>query len=524
MTLAQPPEHRSICRGVAAWRDPEAPPASPCAERILYGTNDLRVFALDAVTGRRCANFGRDGELRIDPGTPLAFPGELQLNGPPAIVNGTLVFGSTVSDHVRRDAPSGVVRAFDARTGRLRWTFEPLSRVDAAAPGQDDRAGSPVRAGAANVWADMSVDEARDLVFVSTSSPSLDFDGRGRPGDNGYANSVVALRGATGEVVWHFQVVHHDLWDYDLPSAGLLTELEIEGRRRDALIQLTKQGFVFVFDRETGEPLYPVEERPVPQSELPGEKTSPTQPFPVSMPWLMQRHLADADFTAADAFGFTPWDRAVCRNRLESHRTLGLYGPPSREGTLMYPWASGGSNHGMRAYDPGRRLLVVNLIRTVGVMFAAPGEAPHRGYAPGSGLLLSPLGAPCLKPPWGELVALDLERREIVWRVPLGSVEQQAHLPSWVPLPLAFGTPSRGGPMLTGGGLTFVGGTMDDALRAFETATGRLLWRVGLPAGGQATPMTYAAGGRQYVVIAAGGHAWMGTTRGDYVLAYALPD
>ena len=525
VTLEQPPEHRSICRGVAAWRDPDAGSASACGDRILYGTNDLRIFALDTATGESCAGFGRGGEIRIAPEKPLAFEGEVQLNGPPAVVNGVVVFGSTVSDHVRRDAPLGTVRAFDARTGAPRWTFEPIAEAGAAAESLALAGGGrPPAAGAANVWSDMSVDPARDLIYLSTSSPSLDFDGRARPGDNRYANSVVALRGATGEVVWHFQIVHHDLWDYDLPSAGLLTTLEVDGRRRDALIQLTKQGLVFVFDRATGEPLFPIEERPVPASMLPGEFTSPTQPIPVTMPWLMQAHLTGPDLTAADAFGFTPFDRADCRRRLEAHSALGLYGPPGPVGTLTYPWVSGGANHGMRAYDPERRLLIVNLIRTVGVLFSPPGNDPVRGYAPGSGLLVSPLGAPCIRPPWGELVALDVERQEIVWRVPLGTVEQRARLPAWLPLPLAFGTPSRGGPMLTASGLTFVAGTMDDALRAFETATGRELWRTQLPAGGQATPMTYLADGRQFVVIAAGGHAWMQTTPGDFVVAYAIPD
>jgi quinoprotein glucose dehydrogenase len=436
-------------------------------------------------------------------------------------VNGTVVLGSTVSDHVRRDAPSGVVRAFDVRTGAPRWTFDPIPRDPADPASASWQGGSAARTGAANVWSDMSVDEARDLVYLSTSSPSLDFDGRGRPGDNRYANSVVALRGATGDIVWHFQLVHHDLWDYDLPSAGLLARLEVGGRPRDALIQLTKQGLVFVFDRATGEPLFPIEERPVPQSDVPGERTSPTQPFPATMPWLMGAHLDGGDLTPADAWGFTPLDAALCRRDLERHRTLGLYGPPSREGTLTYPWTTGGANHGMRAYDPERGLLIVNLIRTVGVLYAPEHDA-RSGYAPGSGLLLSVLGAPCLRPPWGELVALDVEHRRIVWRVPLGTVEKRAKLPAWLPLPLKFGTPSRGGPMVTGGGLTFVAGTMDDALRAFETATGRELWRTQLPAGGQATPMTYDAGGRQYVVVAAGGHAWMRTTPGDFVLAYAL--
>jgi quinoprotein glucose dehydrogenase len=508
MQLEQPPEHRFICRGVAAWHDERSSAGTACADRIVLATNDLRIFALDARTGERCAGFAENGEIRVASDRPLAFPGELQLNGPPAIVGDVVVIGSTVSDHVRRAAPSGRVRAYDARTGAPRWTFDPFANDGA---------------GAANVWADMSIDEERGLVFLSTSSPSLDFDGRARAGDNGYANSIVAVHGATGEVAWHFQVTHHDLWDYDLPSAGLLTTLTVDGRERDALIQTTKQGLVFVLDRATGEPLFPVEERPVPQSDVPGEETSPTQPFPTTMPWLMGLSLAGEQFSADDAWGFTFFDEGRCRARLESHRALGLYGPPSAEGTLTYPWTSGGSNHGMRAYDPERGLLIVSQIRTVGVLHTGEGEEPFIGRAHDSGLVLSPFGAPCLAPPWGELVALDVARQEVVWHVPLGSIEKLGKLPSWAPLPLTFGTPNRGGPMTTGGGVTFVAGTMDDALRAFDTATGEELWRTQLPAGGQATPMTYSVDGRQHVVMAAGGHAWMGTERGDYVVAYALP-
>lgn len=533
LELVQPPEHRYVCRGVAAWRDERAPASASCAERIVLGTNDLRIFALDARTGERCADFGDGGEIRVASDVPLAFPGELQFNGPPVVVRDVVVLGSTVSDHVRRAAPSGRVRAYDVRTGEPRWSFDPLADEPAAVALDDGNAaartgaGAPTApqraAGAANVWADMSVDEERGLVFLSTSSPSLDFDGRTRPGDNRYANSIVAIRAATGEIAWHFQVTHHDLWDYDLPSAGLLTTLTVDGRPRDALIQTTKQGLVFVLDRTTGEPLFPVEERPVPQSDVPGEATSPTQPFPTTMPWLMGLHLEGERFSADDAWGFTFFDEGRCRERLASHRALGLYGPPSAEGTLTYPWTTGGSNHGMRAYDPERRLLIVSQIRTLGVLATGEGEAPFAGRSPGSGLVLSPFGAPCLEPPWGELVALDVERQEVVWHVPLGSIEKLGGLPSWTPLPLTFGTPNRGGPMTTGGGVTFVAATMDDALRAFETATGRELWRTQLPAGGQATPMTYSVDGRQHVVVAAGGHAWMGTKPGDYVVAYALP-
>ncbi|MEX2496662.1 MAG: pyrroloquinoline quinone-dependent dehydrogenase [Woeseia sp.] len=520
MTMRQPPGHRFTCRGVAAWRDPLAPEGEPCAERLIVGTNDLRVIALDAVTGTRCPRFGDNGEVRVKPEADLRFPGEVQFNGPPAVVGDVVVLGSTVSDHGPAHSPSGAVRAFDLRTGEPRWQFEPVPRMpsDPAQASWDN--GSASRHGSANVWADMSADEERGVLYLATSSPSPDHDGRDRSGDNRYSDSVVALEAASGQVLWSFQVVHHDIWDYDLPSAPLLTTLELEDGPRDVVIQLTKQGLVFVLDRETGDPVFSVEERPVAQSDIPGEHSAETQPFPSTMPWLMGLGAGSDGISAADAWGFTFWDRGACRTGMERRRALGLYGPPSRDGTLVYPWLSGGSNLGMRAYDPGRRLLIVNLIRTAGILewpVARTPEALEAGSA--STLLLSPLGAPCIAPPWGELVALDVERQEVLWRVPLGTTEKLG-----LPLKLKFGTPSRGGPLVTASGLVFIGGTMDDALRAFATDSGRELWRVTLPAGGQATPMTYMAEGRQHVVIAAGGHAWMGTTPGDYVVAYALPD
>jgi quinoprotein glucose dehydrogenase len=523
MKLDQPPEHRYICRGVAVWRDPQAAAGAACEERIVYGANDRRIFALDARTGARCAAFGANGEVRIDLDDEV-FPGELQLNGPPAIVGDVVVFGSTVSDHVRPKGPSGAVRGFDLRTGELRWQFDPIPRDPADPAYATWENDSAIGHGGANAWADMSVDEQRGLVFIATSSPSIDYDGRDRPGDNRYANSVVALDGASGAVRWHFQIVHHDIWDYDLPTAPLLTSLQIGGRERDALIQLTKQGLVFVFDRESGEPLFPIEERPVPASDVPGEYTSPTQPFPTTMPWFMGLSLKNGELSVDDAWGFTFWDQGKCREVFERSPKLGLYTPPSDAGTVVYPWTTGGSNHGMRAYDPQRRLLIANIIRTVGVIGGpAMGEKPVSYLDPPMhyrGLVLSPLGAPCLRPPWGELIALDVEQQKIVWRVPLGTIEKQAKLPF---LKLKYGSPSRGGPVATGGGVIFIAGTMDDAFRAFDTDTGEELWRTQLPAGGQATPMTYMANGRQYVVIAAGGHAWMRTKPGDYVIAYALP-
>jgi quinoprotein glucose dehydrogenase len=517
LKLQQPAGHFYVCRGVAGWRDPNLPEQTPCAERVILATRDLRVIALDARNGVRCADFGQGGEVQVV--AEEAYPGEVQFGGPPTIVGDVIIVGSSISDHVRQDSPSGAVRAFDVRTGEPRWEFDPIPR-DSSDPAYATWLNdSALRTGGANVWADMSVDEGRGIVYLATSSPSLDHDGRERPGDNRYTNSVVALDGQTGSRLWDFQIVRHDLWDYDLASAPLLTTIAIDNRPRDAVIQVTKQGLVFVLDRETGEPLFPVEDRAVAQSDIPGELTAATQPFPTTMPWLMGLGLQGKEFSIADVWGVSFWDRARCRALVEQSRNLGLYGPPSKEGTILYPWVSGGSNLGMRAYDPQRRLLIVNLIRTVGVIAWPPQRLAEEAKVSRSGLLLSPFGVPCLAPPWGELVALDVEQQKVIWRVPLGTLEKLSGLP----LRLRFGTPNRGGPLATGGGLIFIGATMDDAFRAFSADTGRELWRVQLPAGGQATPMTYVAGGRQYVVIAAGGH-WMGTTPGDHVVAYALAD
>ena len=511
---------RYVCRGVAQWTDPAGAVGALCKTRIIVGTNDLRIFALDAASGRRCTEFGRNGELRID--VPQKIPGEVKFNAPPAIVNGVAIFGSFVLDGYRTDRPLGTVRAFDARTGAVKWQFDPVPQNADDPAFETWRGSSPVGFGGGNVWPDMAVDEARDLVFLATSSPSVDLYGGQRHGANKYGTTVVALRASTGERVWDFQIVHHDIFDYDLPAAPLLTDLEIGGVITPAVVQLTKQGLIFVLHRETGVPLFPVEERPVPASDTPGEQASPTQPFTAGMPSLMP-----AGVTPAEAWGFTPWDRAACRRLMEQYPGNGLYTPVSLRGVVMYPLATGGTNLGMRAYDPGRRLLIANTIRvSAGVRLVKrdPQKTPDNVFNNGpytteSTFLISPLGAPCNPPPWGMLTAIDLEQRRVVWQVPFGTIEKLGMMP----LPLAYGTPNRGGPLLTASGLVFIGATMDDAFRAFDTATGEELWRVQLPAGGQATPMTYMAQGRQFVLIAAGGHDTMDTTRGDYLVAYALP-
>ncbi len=524
------------CRGVTAWTDADAVAESACANRLFFGTNDARVFSIDARTGERCSGFGDDGEIRINIGKEEEIRGEVKITSPPAVINDTVVFGTFVRDMLRIDAPSGRVRAFDARTGELKWTFDAVPRDPDDPAASSWHGDSAQTVGGANVWSLMSVDEARDLVFLPTTSPSVDFYGGHRPGDNRYANSVVALRGSTGELVWHFQVVHHDLWDYDIASQPVLVDMPIDGTMVPAVAQATKQGFLFLLHRETGEPLFPVEERPVPQISVDTEWVSPTQPYPSAPPPLIPQGLAPDD-----AWGFTWFDRRSCRQKIEAYRSEGLYTPPSVEGTVLMPSSMGGANWGSLAHDPSRRLVVVNTNRVPAIVKLipreevpgadtrddqpAPNEAainPQRGtpYVVEFEFLVSNLGAPCSAPPWGGLTAVDLATGEFVWDVALGSIEKM--MP--VPIPLDLGTPNMGGPIITAGGLVFIAASMDDRFRAFDVDTGDVLWEAKLPAGGQATPMTYESGGRQYLVLAAGGHVFLGTTRGDYLMAYALPD
>jgi quinoprotein glucose dehydrogenase len=524
------------CRGVAHWRDERAPAGAACRDRIFVATADARLVAVDARTGTRCAGFGEAGEVAFWRGIALQERAEYGISSPPVLVRDVVVLGSAVGENRRTDMPSGKVHAFDARTGAARWTWDPIpkdSRDPAFATWED---GSALRTGAANVWSIPSADPERDLVFVPTSSPSPDFYGGERLGDNRYADSVVALRGSTGELVWHFQTVHHDLWDYDVASQPVLIDFPLaDGRQVPAVAQATKMGHLFFLDRESGEPLVPVEERPVPPSTVPGERAAPTQPFP-SWPPSLAPQAVDAE----TVFGFTPWDRARCRERLAAMRNEGVFTPPSFEGSLLYPGTAGGSNWGSVAYDPERRLLVANTSNVAQTLQLAARDQldealrARRGsyagvarmlgtpYVAVSGVFTSPLGAPCIRPPWGALTALDLASRARAWRRPLGTIRELAP----VPIALEFGTPNQGGPIVTAGGLVFVAAAMDDALRAFDLETGALLWSERLPAGAQATPMTYRArpGGRQYVVIAAGGHSQLGTTRGDHVLAFALPN
>jgi len=521
-----------VSRGVSLWVDEASPRNMVCHARIYAATLDGRLLALDAATGRACADFGELGAVNLLHDIRSQFKeGDAWRNylvtSPPAVLDGRIIVGSSIGDNRAVLEELGTVRAFDARTGTPVWSWDPIPR-DPTNPVYGEWSAAKLEtASAANAWAPLSVDEARHLVFVPTGSASPDFFGGERPGDNRWANSVVALEGDTGHLRWGQQLVHHDLWDYDVGSQPTLIDLVHDDRSVAAVIQATKTGFLYTFDRETGAPIFPIVEKPVPQDAVPGEHPSPTQPYPVAPPALVRQQ----PITAADAWGITWFDTRDCRRRIEASRSEGIFQPPAVRDSLMQPGNAGGANWGGIAFDSQRQIAVANTIDLPFVVALIPRGQFHSEYLSGHyagfefgaqagtayGMrreaFKSALGLPCVKPPWGVLTAVDMQHGTIKWQIPLGTTPY---------IHLNLGLPGLGGPIVTASGLVFIAASLDDRLRAFDTDSGKLLWEVTLPAGGQATPMTYAIGGRQYLVIAAGGYKG-DSTRGDYLIAYALP-
>ncbi len=531
-----PAAGRFKCRGVEYWADNAAPQGEACTHRLFLATADRRLIAMDARDGRRCAAFGVNGEVNVGTLIKATFPADgveiTQLPSPPTAINGIVAVSAFGNKFKSSTAINGAIRGFDARTGALRWSFDPLVRD--ASTGFEP---TPIEVGGGNNWVPMAADSERDLLFIPTAAPAPNYWGAHRPGDNRYANSIVALRGATGEVVWHFQTLHHDVWDRDVGSPPILTDITRDGKTIPAVIQLVKTGMVFAFNRETGEPLFPIEERPVPtDTDIVGEKLSPTQPFPTKPPVLVRNTLSPDD-----AWGFTFLDRNACRKKIESMRHGGHYEPITTQGTIMYPQIGGGSNWGGGAYNPERNLLVTPVSQIpyyvqflprdqvdpefakrpeAGAPMQKPGYLGDTPYGVKQGPLMSPSFTPCTKPPWNMLVAVDMAAGEIKWKIPFGRLDKLMPFP----IPLNLGGPSAGGPIVTASGLIFIGATPDDRLHAYDIETGEELWEHRAPTSAMSTPMTYEADGRQFVVFAAGGHSWY-DAKGidDYVLAYALP-
>ena len=534
---AQPPRDAGYgdfaSRGVSYWRRGEE-------RRIFVATIDARLIALNANTGQPIDGFGQNGVVDLRRGLRIAPRGfaDFAVTSPPTIVGDTVIVGSSVADNGFAASASGEVRGFDAITGALKWTWDPIPQAASSAGADTWANGSNTRTGAGNAWSVFAADPERNLVFVPTGSPSPDYYGGERPGDNLFTDSIVALRADTGALAWHFQTVHHDLWDYDVASPPILFDWHGEGRAVPAVAVATKTGFVFVLDRETGRPLIPVEERPVPESDVPGEQAAPSQPFPAAPP-----PLARTTLQAADAWGLTEEDKAWCQAAIGKLRSEGIFTPPSFRGTLVIPGNVGGIAWSGMAYDPARGLLVMpvnNVAAEVRLIPRAEAEAQREAnrvsgdfeYAPQNGtpyammrrILLSPgTGLPCTPPPWGTLVAVRAATGEIAWHVPLGQLGGTEKIPGAA----EWGSVALGGPIITAGGLVFTAGTFEPAIYAFDVATGTQVWKGTLPTSAKATPMTYRArDGRQYVVIAAGGHGEerIGPPLGDYLVAFALPD
>jgi quinoprotein glucose dehydrogenase len=514
------------CRGVSYYHDAKVAAGQPCAERVYLPTSDARLIALDATNGQVCPAFGQEGTVDLDAGMPYPKAGYYYSTSAPLIADGKIIVGGAVNDNYSTQEPSGVIRAFDADTGQLVWNWDSGNpeQTEPLAAGQTYTANSP------NMWSTASADEKLGLVYVPLGNQTPDQLGMNRSENvEKFSSSIVALDLATGRMRWVRQTVHHDLWDMDVPAQPTLIDLTTENGVVPALVGPTKQGDIYVLNRETGEPIIPVTEVPAPGGAIEGDHTAPTQPS-------SGLSFNPPPLTGADMWGLTLFDQLACRIEFKKLRYEGRYTPPSVQGTLVYPGNFGTFNWGGVAVDPVRQVLFgmptylafkSQLIPRDQVPPPDNGRGSEQGlnrnegapYAVVMGPFLSPLGIPCQSPPWGYVAGVDLRTGKIAYKHRNGTVYDMTPLP----LPFKVGVPGIGGPMITAGGVAFLGAAVDDYLRAYDLTTGRQLWRARLPAGGQSTPMTYTvADGRQFVVIVAGGHGSIGTKAGDYVMAYAL--
>jgi quinoprotein glucose dehydrogenase len=523
ITASKQRQHQT-CRGVS-YSEAAALAGTDCPKRIFMPTADARLLALDPATGKLCRSFGQNGAVDLSANMPNWKPGFYYSTSPPAVTAHLVIVGGAVNDNVSTTEPSGVIRAFDIGTGALIWNWD-SGNPDATAPiaaGQTYTTSSP------NSWSVMSVDEALGLVYAPLgNSPPDQFGGNRSANTERFSSSVVALDMNSGRVRWMFQAVHHDLWDMDVPAQPVLVDLIVNGTTVPALVQSTKQGDIYVLNRETGAPILPVTEERAPAGAAPGDTSSPTQPksaLSFNPPKLAEK----------DMWGITPFDQLVCRILFRSYRYEGRYTPPSEQGTIVHPGNFGVFNWGSVAVDPIRQIVFApadslaflsQLIprkdpTTDYVSNGVPGFNENYGapYAAKMRPFLSPIGIPCQAPPWGYVAAADLTTGKIIWQHRNGTVRDLSPLP----LPFEMGVPNLGGPILTAGGVGFLTGTMDYYVRAYDMANGKQLWKARLPAGGQATPTVYEQGGKEYLVVVAGGHGSTGTKPGDAIIAYALP-
>ena len=507
-------------RGVAYWEGPSSK-GKGMDKRILFGTFDARLIAIDATTGKPCPDFGNAGALDLRKDVADNWPSSnYGMTSPPTIYKNLVIVGAQAPEGPSK-GPSGDVRAFDVRTGKIVWRFHTVPQP--GEPGHNTWEGDSWRERTGvNVWSIMTVDVERGMVFLPIGSAAYDFYGADRKGQNLYANSLVALNAATGKLVWHYQMVRHDIWDYDLPAHPNLITVRQNGRTVPAVAQVTKMGLVFVLDRLTGKPLFPVEERTVPQSKVPGEATWPTQPVPVK-PEPLARHKP---LTREELNQVTPESKKYCADLFDQVVSGGLYTPPGLELTLWFPGTLGGATWSGASFDPKTGYLFVNVneIGAVGAMKpqAAGAETSYQRSSQWGAYarFWDPNEYPCQQPPWGTLNAVNLNTGEIAWRAPLGQVDELAAKGA-----APTGTLNLGGSIATAGGLVFIGGASDSRFRAFDTQTGKELWSARLDASGHATPITFQGkkSGRQFVVIAAGGGGYFSKTYSDALVAFALP-